>query len=145
MMLNSWSPKPQRVNFALSGAHSRKYMRGLWSENIVTLVAKTKFLNFLKAYITANASLSIEDIADWVAVSLQLAKTMGFSRLPSVHCIRQHPPQYWRHQLIIRRVYQIQKYAIWLHCTNTVSTTQKHVDAQRSKKSYWRHVFSSNQ
>jgi len=66
-------------------------MRGLWSENIVTSVAKTKFLNFLKVYITANASLSIVDIADWVAVSLQLAKAMGFSRLPSVHCIRQQP------------------------------------------------------
>jgi len=35
--------------------------------------------------------LSIVDIADWVAVSLQLAKAMGFSCLPSVHCIRQHP------------------------------------------------------
>ena len=46
--MNSWSPRAQRVNFALFGAHSRKYMRGLWSENVVTSVAKTKFLNFRK-------------------------------------------------------------------------------------------------
>jgi len=46
--MNSWSPRDQRVNLALFGAHSRKYMRGLWSENIVASVAKTKFLNFRK-------------------------------------------------------------------------------------------------
>ena len=46
--MNSWSPRAQRVNFALFGAHFRKYMRGLWSENIVTSVTKTKFLNFRK-------------------------------------------------------------------------------------------------
>ena len=46
--MNSWRPRAQRVNFALFGAHSRKYMRGLWSENVVTSVAKTKFLNFRK-------------------------------------------------------------------------------------------------
>jgi len=28
--MNSWSPRAQRVNFALFDAHSRKYMRGLW-------------------------------------------------------------------------------------------------------------------
>ena len=46
--MNSWSPRAQRIYFALFVAHSRKYMRGLWSENIVTSVAKTKFLNFRK-------------------------------------------------------------------------------------------------
>jgi len=46
--MNSWSPRAQRVNVALFGAHSRKYMRRLWSVNIVTSVAKTKFLNFRK-------------------------------------------------------------------------------------------------
>jgi len=46
--VNSWSPRVQRVNFALFGAHSRKYMSRLWSENIVTSVAKTKLLNFRK-------------------------------------------------------------------------------------------------
>jgi len=45
--MNSWSPRAQRVNFALFGEHSRKYMRRLWLENIVTSVAK-KFLNFRK-------------------------------------------------------------------------------------------------
>jgi len=46
--MNFWSPRAQRVDFALFGAHSRKHLTGLWSENIVTSVAKTRFLNFLK-------------------------------------------------------------------------------------------------
>jgi len=45
--MNSGSPRAQRVNFALFGEHSRKYMRGLRSENIVTSVAEI-FLNFYK-------------------------------------------------------------------------------------------------
>lgn len=78
-MSNSCRPRAHLVSFALLGAHSLKYNSGLWSENIVILVANTKLRNFLRANMTAEASCSIVDHLIWVELSLALAKAMGFS------------------------------------------------------------------
>jgi len=89
--------------------------------------------------------LSIIDIADWVTVSLQLTKAMGLSGLPSVHSVRQHPTAILEASTNNPQGLPNSKMCNVVALLNSLSTNQKHVDAQRSKKSYWRPVFSSNQ
>jgi len=58
---NSWRAKDQRITFALFGAASVKYWRGLWSEYTVTWVPNIQLRYFFKATNTSHASRSIVD------------------------------------------------------------------------------------
>ena len=93
MLSYSCRASAQRVNLALLGALSVKYLSGLWSTKIVIWDPNTMSLKRLNAQITAYASRSIAAHAHWVGVSFWLAKAIGCSWPVLSHWLSWHPTE----------------------------------------------------